>query len=355
MKSIVAIGCAFSVSSGAAMARADPSFGAPPPDASSAVAAPKDPAAAAPTIASPTRETTGTVSAGGLFATGNSQLIAASLNGKFDMRRDENGFGASLVGNYGETQGGDGQLHDATENLQGRLRYDRYLADRMSVFLIGTVRHDRFEGLDVRFNVDPGAKYLFLNSDATKLWGELGYDFQYDIRRDDARVQLDAMGNVITDPATGAPLLLDKTKADHSARAFIGFREAFNKDVTFSTGIEYLQSFVESTQYRVNYDALLAANVGAGFSFGVGFSLRYDHGHLPDKKDLDTSTTFSIIYTFSDAAPAPAPPPPAPCSCPPPPPPVVPATAAPAAAPETNTPPPAPATMPAPAPSPTTP
>ena len=155
-----------------------------------------------------------------------------------------------------------------------------------------------------------------MNSDATKLWGELGYDFQYDVRRDDARTQLDAMGNVIMDPATMERRSSSTRRTvDHSARVFAGFRQAFNKDVTFSTGIEYLQSFVDSTQYRINYDALLAANLGAGFSFGAGFSLRFDHGHLPDKKDLDTTTTFSIIYTFSDAA---APPPPPPCSCPPP-------------------------------------
>jgi hypothetical protein len=345
MRSIAAIGCVLSLSSVVARAHADATFGTPPSDATSAVAAPKDPAAAAPAIASPTHETTATVSAGGQAATGNSQLIATSLNGKFDMRRGDNGFGASIVGNYGETEGSDDQLHDATENLQGRLRYDRYLAQRMSVFLIGTVRHDRFEGLDARFNVDPGAKYIFVNSDETKFWGELGYDFQYDIRRDEARIQLDAMGM----PIVGAPLL-DKTATDHSARVFVGFRQAFNKDVTFSTGIEYLQSFVESDQYRINYDALLAANVGAGFSFGAGFSLRYDNAHLSARLPLDTSTTFSIIYTFSDAAP---PPPPPPCSCPPPPPPAPapPALVAPPPAPETNTPPPAPATMPPPAPS----
>lgn len=153
-----------------------------------------------------------------------------------------------------------------------------------------------------------------MNADATKLWGELGYDFQYDIRRDDARVQLGADGNPILD-ASGQDLLLDKTQVDHSTRVFAGFRHAFNSDVTFSTGLEYLQSVVESTRYRINYDALVAAGLGAGFSFGVGFSARFDHGHLPGKTDLDTVTTFSVIYSFSDIVPPPPPPPP-PCACP---------------------------------------
>ncbi len=327
MRSIATASCALLLVTAVREARADGPSGAPPADATTFVAAPTD-SSAAPKIAGPAHETTATVSAGGLFSTGNSQLMAASLNAKFDMRRGSDGFGASVVGNYGESAPAGQDLTVSTQNLQGRIRYDRYLIERLSLFLIGTARHDRFEGLDVRFNVDPGVKYLFVNTDPTKLWGEVGYDFQYDIRRDDARDELDGMGNPILDPVTMQPLLVDKTHTDHSARVFVGFRQSFNKDVTFSTGVEYLQSLVESKEFRINYDALLAAKLGAGFSFGVGFSLREDKDTLAGKKDLDTTTTFSVIYAFTDAKPPPPPPPP-PCSCPPPapppPPPLVPA------------------------------
>ena len=262
-----------------------------------------------------------------MLSTGNSQQVAGTVNGKFDMRRGPDAFGASLVGNYGEGAAPPQELHVTTENLQGRLRYERYVSDRVSFFLIGTARHDRFQGLDVRFNVDPGVKYIFLDGEATKLWSELGYDFQEDIRRSDA---------LTVTPATPTmpAVLLDKTEGDHSGRLFVGFRHAFSKDVTFSTGIEYLQSFVHSTQYRINYDALFAASLGAGFSVGVGFTARYDHSPLPTKLDLDTGTTFSLIYAMSDIPPPPPPPPP-PCNCPPPPPPpsVSPPSTAPAAAP----------------------
>jgi len=227
------------------------------------------------------------------------------------MRRGEDGFGASLVGNYGQSAVRPNSSVLSTENIQGRIRYDRYVIDPLSFFLIGTGRSDRFQGLDFRLNVDPGAKYLVVNDDATKLWGEAGYDFQYDIRRNASRVVVDANG-----VPTGA--LLDKTLADHSVRLFAGLRHAFNKDVTFSTGLEFLQSLVDTSRTRINYDALLAANVGSGFSLGLGFSARYDFAHLPSTVDLDTSTTASIVYSFSDAPP-PAPPPPLP---PPPPPPV---------------------------------
>ena len=299
-------------------ARADGPTGAPPPDAKALVEMPKD-AAAVPTIAAPTHETNASVSAGGLMSTGNSQNVAATVNGKFDMRRGTDGFGASLVGNYaaGAKPGDKFPGPETTENVQGRIRYDRYLIDQMSLFLITTGRHDRFQGLDFRLNLDPGLKYLFVNADTTKLWAEAGYDFQYDVRSDDAvngrdpathAPLVDMMGNALPPPSPA----IDKTKTDHSARVFAGFKHAFNKEVTFATGLEYLQSLVDSKAYRFNYDALIAANVGGGFSIGVGFGARYDNLHLSAKESLDTTTTMSLVYSFSDLAAPPAPPPPAP-------------------------------------------
>jgi hypothetical protein len=125
------------------------------------------------------------------------------------------------------------------------------------------------------------------------------------VRRDDARVVLDANGNPVVD-ATGAPVLLAKTATDHSTRLYFGMRHAFNKEVTLTSGVEYLQSVVDSTRWRVNFDALFAAHVGGGLALGVGFLARYDHAPLPGKADLDTSTVLSLIYSYSDI-PTPAP------------------------------------------------
>jgi putative salt-induced outer membrane protein YdiY len=327
--------------------RADaPTAVAPPPDQKALVAAPA-PVAAAPKIAAPgTDTTTATVSAGGQLATGNSRMLAATANAKFDMRRGANGFGAAIIGNYGESSTTPGvPMTTTTENFQGRLRYDRYVLDNLSIFLIGTVRHDKFQGLDGRLNVDPGLKYIFYQSDPTSFWAELGYDFQYDARNGSALTQLDASGN----PIPGAPPLA-QTVTDHSVRAFVGFKHAFNDKVTFVTGLEYLQSLYSSDtvlanasyDYRINYDALFAANVGGGFSLGLGFSARYDNVPLPGKQNTDTITTFNLIYAFSDIA-APAPAPTCPCPDPNAPPPAAPAAAPPPATAPVAAPPAAPA------------
>lgn len=210
------------------------------------------------------------------------------------------------------------------QNAQGRVRYDRYVIEQASVFLINTGRHDRFQGIDFRYNLDPGFKYLFLKKATNALWAEAGYDLQLDVRRNDSRILRDDKGNPLFD-ANGRAEVLDKTQVDHSVRLFAGFKHAFNKEVTLTTGLEYLQSVVETTRYRLNYDALFAAKVGGGLAVGMGFSARFDHAPLPGKEKLDTSTTLSLIYAFSDI--------PEPPKCPelPPPPAALPSPAAPPA------------------------
>jgi putative salt-induced outer membrane protein len=271
--------------------------GAPPPEAKALVAAPKE-GASEPDLKKPLDGTTVTASAGGLLTTGNARLLALTASGVFDTRFDNNGVLVSILGNYGQGAPQGSAVRATAQNIQGRLRYDRYVIDEASVFLINTGRHDRFQGLDFRYNLDPGFKYLFVKEPRTSLWAEAGYDFQYDVRRDDARPVLDANKN-----PTG--VLLDKTATDHSTRLFAGFKHAFNQEVTFSTGLEYLQSVVDSTRYRLNYDALFAAKLGAGLALGFGFTTRYDHAPLPGKEQVDTTTTVSLIYAFSDVGEAP--------------------------------------------------
>ncbi|HVJ17872.1 MAG TPA: DUF481 domain-containing protein, partial [Polyangiaceae bacterium] len=283
-----------------ARAQAGDPTGAPPPDAAALVSAPKA-GAAAPEIEKELDATTVSLAAGGMMTTGNSRQLAATANGAVETRFGANGIGFSLLGNYARGAAEGEPTETTAENIQGRLRYDRYLIDRLSLFLINTGRRDRFQGLDFRYNLDPGVKYVFVQEPSTSLWGELGYDFQYDIRRDDARVVLDADGNPVIGPS-GEPELVDKTATDHSARAFLGLTHAFNAEVTFAAGVEYLQSFVDSERARLNFDALLAAQLGGGLAFGLGFGARYDNAPLPGKEELDTTTTVSLIYAFSSIA-----------------------------------------------------
>lgn len=284
---------------GSAVAQPAAPTGAPPPDAKALVEGPK--ASDAPAIDKPLDGTNASLSAGGQQATGNSRQLAVSASGIFETRFNDNGIGAAIVANYGQGAPPGAPIAETTENVQGRLRYDRYLFDQGSVFLIATGRQDRFQGLDFRLNLDPGFKYLFVKQAAEALWAEVGYDFQYDIRRDDSLGELDDSGKPLLD-SNGKQVLLPETAVDHSLRFFYGIRHAFNKEVNLALGVEYLQSVVDATRYRVNFDLLFAAKVSGGLAVGLGSSARLDHAPLPGKASLDTTMTASLIYAFSDSA-----------------------------------------------------
>ena len=279
-----------------------------------------------PTIEAPKDSVrTVTLSAGGSWLSGNSKLLAGTLNGQAEQKVGDNSVGAQVLGNYGRGAPAGEASKTSASNVQGRVRYDRFLSERLTVFGMFTGRTDHLQGLDFRLNVDPGVKYIVVKQESYALWGELGYDLQHDIRWDNARYVLakDASGAPIK-LADGTPVgvedpgnpghvqLIDKTFTDHSARVFVGYRHAFNKEVTAQTGLEYLQSFRDSGRYRLNFDALLAAKLFDGFSFGMGFTARYDHAPIGDKQTLDTSLVGTLIYAFSDAKP----PPPAEPTCP---------------------------------------
>ncbi|MBK6695726.1 MAG: DUF481 domain-containing protein [Myxococcales bacterium] len=315
----------FRLLAGAALLAAAPlATAAEPPDAKALAPAAKAPDDAPVVGKAPDDGTVIAVSSGGMLTSGNSRVLAVTASGVFESRFGRNAAGASLLGNYGHGAAPGSPVAATAQNIQGRLRYDRYAIDRASVFLLLTGRHDRFQGLDFRFNVDPGLKVLFVKDTTSAFWGEAGYDLQHDVRRDDARVVLDGDKTPVLDGG-GHPVRVDKTLTDHSSRLFVGYRRAFNREVTLTLGLEHLQSVIASTRWRMNFDALLAARIVGGLAFGFGFGARYDHAPLPGKADMDTTMTASLIFAFSDlprakdkTAPCPACPP---LTLPPPPPP----------------------------------
>lgn len=261
-------------------------------DATAVVQQPKN-LAEEPNLGDRQDGTTLSLSAGALIATGNSRLIAVTVNGEGETRWGDNAVGLFLLGNYGRSAAPEQPETVTTENLQARLRYERYLSHEASLFLINSGRHDRFQGVELRYNLDPGFKYLLLKLLHSSFWVEAGYDLQYDVRRSDA---------LLVENPDMTTYALSRTQADHSVRAFVGFKHAFSSEVALSTGAEYLQSVLEADQYRVNYDLLFTAKVGGGLAVGLGFSTRFDHRPLPGKQQVDTATTVSLIYALDTRA-----------------------------------------------------
>ncbi|TPV94712.1 MAG: DUF481 domain-containing protein [Myxococcales bacterium FL481] len=237
-----------------------------------------------------------TLSAGGILSTGNARSAAVTGAADFRLRRSIHQFSATAAGNYGSAAvDADSDMEQTVGNVQGRARYDIYFHRQWSAFGMATARHDPFQGLDLRLNLDPGVAFYALHQPNHRLWFEAGYDFQFDVRTDDAIIERDDNGDPVLDE-DGDEILLDKTAVNHAARLFAGYSNRLDERVTFSTGVEYLQSVLEGDRFRLNWDNALTTQLSGNFSLAATFTLRYDNAPLPDIDKLDTVSSLSLVF-----------------------------------------------------------
>ncbi len=246
------------------------------------------------------------INAGALLSTGNARNFAMTGGVNFKIQRGRHRFGSAAAMNYAAAalpDAGTNKWQPTALNVQGKARYDVFFAKRWVAYVNSTARHDRFQGLDLRLNVGPGFGYYFIAQPKHELWAELGYDFQYDLRRDDARGTVDADGNPIFGP-DGVQVLLAKNGYRNAARLFLGYVNQINDKVAFNAGVEYLQGFIKtadfavSEQIRVNLETGLTVQLIKSLAINTTFAMRFDNGPLPDVRKLDTATALSLVYRF---------------------------------------------------------
>lgn len=235
------------------------------------------------------------ISAGGLFAQGNARSIAVTMGSKARIRRDDHQFSAAFAANYARAGKPGEPVVSTAQNLQALVRYDYYFADSWSAFLQTSGRHDPFQGLSFRWNVDPGVAHYFIDEKTHRLWAEVGYDFQYDARTNEAQIGQKFGSNDPPDPTKAE----DPTKVTHSTRAFAGYENKLNENVAFSTSLEYLQSLQDVDAARLNFDIGLKAQVAKHLSVSTTYSMRYDNKPLKSVQySADSIAAVSLVYTL---------------------------------------------------------
>jgi putative salt-induced outer membrane protein len=238
-----------------------------------------------------------TVTSGGLLSTGNARAGAITGAANFRLRRERHQVGAIFVGNYGAAALSQEAGYDVNvANIQGRARYDVFISDRWSAFLMATGRNDRFQGLKFRLNVDPGIAFYILTQKNHRLWTELGYDLQYDLRTDDAIIQKDANGDPVLNADGQTIQVSDRSQVVHAARLFAGYSNRLTEKVSFDTGVEYLQSILEGKTFRLNWDNAVSTQLWGRLSLAVTFTLRYENNPLPAVRRLDTITAMNLVF-----------------------------------------------------------
>lgn len=231
---------------------------------------------------------------GGLFSAGNARQIALTGLGRLRLRREEHQFSTAVSVNAARAGKKGEAVSTTVENYQGLLRYDYFLNERISLFFQSTARRDRFQGLDLRLNVDPGLAYYFINDKTHRLQGEAGYDLQHDIRRDESLTIPPAADA----PAGTLPTVIDKTQTLHNARLFLGYENKLRKEVSLVTSFEYLQNFADFATYRFIFDIGLKSNVADNLALAVAYTARYENKPIPNVEELDSIMSINLVYSF---------------------------------------------------------
>jgi putative salt-induced outer membrane protein YdiY len=238
---------------------------------------------------------------GGLFAAGNSRSAAVTAGVRTKIKRGDHQFTGAAQANYaqaavppaGSTSSVGQPTQTTVENVQALLRYDWFFAKHWSAFLQTSGWHDRFQGLDLRFQIGPGVAYYLVDEEKAQLWGEAGYDFQWDARsnsyihNDDGTLKLDSDGNP-----------LDKYAPIHNARLFVGFADKFFKGVEFAASAEYLQDLADGNTFRFVFDGSVKAALAKHFALATAVTVAFENNPLPNVENTDVITGVSLVYNM---------------------------------------------------------
>jgi putative salt-induced outer membrane protein len=234
--------------------------------------------------------TTFKLTAGGFLSAGNSRTIAATAAADYFLRRGPSAFSALAAFNYGRSAAGPDVPSETTvQNYQASARYDYFFSGSLAGFGAVSARRDRFQELDLRLNVDPGLAYYFIDEKDQRLWAELGYDLQLDVRRQEV---VDAS---LLDPEEPD---LKRNEVRHNARLFAGYVNQVLAAVKFNAGVEYLQNVQEAKNARLNVDLGLTSQLNTSFSISTTLSIKFDNNPLPGVESTDVVSALNLVYTL---------------------------------------------------------
>jgi putative salt-induced outer membrane protein len=234
--------------------------------------------------------TTFKLTAGGFLSAGNSRTLALTGVADYFLRRSASQFGAQVAVNYGQAAAGpNADFEKTVNNYQARVRYDYFFSGSLAGFLSVSARKDEFQQLDLRLNVDPGLAYYFVDEKDQRLWAELGYDLQHDVRTQE-----------IVDLTVGDLLVADVKRSEtrHNARVFAGYDNQVTTALKFNAGVEYLQDVADTENARLNIDLGLTTQLNGSLSIASTVSIKYDNNPLPAVESTDVVTALNLVYTL---------------------------------------------------------
>ena len=235
-------------------------------------------------------ETHLTAELGGALSTGNVDFYVLSDSLQGDRRwgiHRVSALSGVLIGSTRLDSDGDGILSPAErENPRVRtaqrafldLRYDRFLGEKNSVYLLSGGFHDPYAGYDWRTHEQVGYSRLLVQSETTELVSELGLDL--------------AQENYVERVDAGA------TRLVLSGRVMVGVEHTIGEDLQFSDTLEVYDSVRDRLDVRVLNTAAVTLRLSELLSLKFNHQLSYDKVPVRGYRPLDQTVTISVVATL---------------------------------------------------------
>ena len=252
--------------------------------------------------------------AGLIITTGNSETTTLSAAARASRKAGYNKLQVEVGGAYARSSlfiasdvNGDGVIQESeierptqttTEAWEAVARYDRFLTEHNSLYVLGKIASDEPAGKELIGGGQVGYSRQLYKDAVHELVAEVGYDFTYE--------DFEANDGV----------------AIHSARVFAGYTGKLSEDTGVNASTEVLVNVNSLDQPGGEVDPLedtrvaskleIATKLHDKISFSFGFTAKYDNapaplptfglpfadGFVPLADELDTITKASLIINF---------------------------------------------------------
>lgn len=246
-------------------------------------------AGAAAPPAEPKAETHVTGELGGTWATGNSNYYAVNgaINASHQVKKDKLSFTAGM--NLGAARAvldenldgiPEGFAPKYTENARKLFvdgRYDRFLSEKDSLYVLAGAFHDKFAGYDLRAHEQVGYSRLLVKNESTELKTELGVDL--------------AEEDYFENPDPNYQTVL-------AARVLAGLSHKFNESVSLSDTVEVYENFLDFEDVRILNTAALTSALTGKLSVKLSHALIFDNVPVEGFRSLDQTTMVTLVVTL---------------------------------------------------------
>ncbi|MEN0061446.1 MAG: DUF481 domain-containing protein [Myxococcota bacterium] len=234
-------------------------------------------------------ETKLTADLGFTYVSGNAVLVALNTGLMFSHRWKKNRFVLPATANLGQSiadADGSGTLDDVereaglTENARRIIvepRYDRFLSDRDSLFLIVGFLHDPFIGYQFRPHQAIGYSRLLVKDDKREVRVEVGVDYaqEYFVEGLDPRRQ-----NVFAGRVQGV------------------FAQQFNESVGFSNKLEVFENLIDLSDLRLLNTATFTSSINSNLKLNLSHRLLFDNVPVEGFRKTDQTTMVTLVATL---------------------------------------------------------